>query len=288
MDPMMKVINALSDLVSALQELKQQATDGFLNTFEEIYNPEKDEHKEETSTDPSDTPSDNPSNEPSIVIPTIPGDTPTDGKYNYEGIEKYLEDVKGTTVALPEGLGSIHTYMGWQCITAKSSNQYKLREAAGMNFDEEGFAKIGDRYVVATTTTFGKVGDFIDFYQEDGTVIKCVIGDIKSQGDAGCTKWGHNNGRCVVEFVVDKSKWYGNSMHANPGTSSCHPEWNQNIDKIVNKGNFFELITTDAAKFDKTYTTVEQVTDDFVKVATSNAISEKFEVSGTTSEAYSS
>jgi hypothetical protein len=132
------------------------------------------------------------------------------------------------------------------------------------------------------------VGDFIDVYQEDGTVIKCVIGDIKSQGDAGCTKWGHNNGRCVVEFVVDKSKWYGSSMHANPGTSSCHPEWNQNIDKIVNKGNFFELITTDAAKFDKTYTTVEQVTDDFVKVATSNAISEKFEVSGTTSEAYSS
>lgn len=248
----------------------------------------EEESKEEPSTDPSDTPSDNPSNEPSIVIPTIPGDTPTDGKYNYEGIEEYLEDVKGTTVALPEGLGSIHTYMGWQCITAKSSNQYKLREAAGMNFDEEGFAKIGDRYVVATTTTFGKVGDFIDVYQEDGTVIKCVIGDIKSQGDAGCTKWGHNNGRCVVEFVVDKSKWYGSSMHANPGTSSCHPEWNQNIDKIVNKGNFFELITTDAAKFDKTYTTVEQVTDDFVKVATSNAISEKFEVSGTTSEAYSS
>ncbi len=247
----------------------------------------EEESKEEPSTDPSDTPSDNPSNEPSIVIPTIPGDTPTDGKYNYEGIEEYLEDVKGTTVALPEGLGSIHTYMGWQCITAKSSNQYKLREAAGMNFDEEGFAKIGDRYVVATTTTFGKVGDFIDVYQEDGTVIKCVIGDIKSQGDAGCTKWGHNNGRCVVEFVVDKSKWYGSSMHANPGTSSCHPEWNQNIDKIVNKGNFFELITTDAAKFDKTYTTVEQVTEDFVKVATSNAISEKFEVSGTTSEAYS-
>ena len=79
--------------------------------------------------------------------------------------EEYLEDVKGTTVALPEGLGSIHTYMGWQCITAKASNQYKLREAAGMNFDEEGFAKIGDRYVVATTTTFGKVGDFIDVYK---------------------------------------------------------------------------------------------------------------------------
>ena len=174
------------------------------------------------------------------------------GKYNYEGIEKHLEGVEGVTVTLPEGLGSIHTYMGWQCITSVSSKQYKLREAAGMNFDEEGFAKIGDRYVVAVTTTFGNVGDYIDVYQEDGTVIKCIIGDIKSQGDAGCTKWGHNNGQCVVEFVVDKSSWYGNRMHSNPGTSSCHPEWSQNITKIVNKGNYFELIKSDAAKFDET------------------------------------
>ena len=176
---------------------------------------------------------------------------PAGGVYNYEGIEKYLEDIEGVTVTLPEGLGSVHSYMGWQCITSVSSRQYRLREAAGMNFDEEGFAKIGDRYVVATTTTFGNVGDFIDVYQEDGTVIKCVIGDIKSQSDAGCTEWGHNNGHCVVEFVVDKSSWYGSPMHVNPGTSTCHPEWNQNITKIVNKGNFFELIKTDAAKIDE-------------------------------------
>ncbi len=172
------------------------------------------------------------------------------GNYNYEGIEKYLEDVEGVTVTLPEGLGSVHTYMGWQCITSVSSKQYKLREAAGMNFDEEGFAKIGDRYVVATTTTFGNIGDYIDVYQEDGTVIKCIIGDHKSQRDADANQWGHNNGECVLEFVVDKSTWYGTSMHSNPGTSSCHPEWNQNITKIVNKGNYFELIDTDAAKFD--------------------------------------
>lgn len=176
-------------------------------------------------------------------------DVEAGGVYNYDGIEEYLEDVNGVSVALPAGLGSVHTYMGWQCITARSSNQYKLREAAGMNFDEEGFAKIGDRYVVAVTTTFGNVGDYIDVYQEDGTVIKCVIGDIKSQNDAGCTEWGHNNGQCVVEFVVDKSSWYGSSMHSNPGTSACHPEWNQNITKIVNKGSFFELINTEAAQF---------------------------------------
>lgn len=43
MDPMMKVINALSELIAALQELKQQTTNGYIDTFEEIYNPEKNE-----------------------------------------------------------------------------------------------------------------------------------------------------------------------------------------------------------------------------------------------------
>lgn len=51
MDPMMKVINALSELITALQELKQQTTNGYINTFEEIYNPEKNEPKEAPPTE---------------------------------------------------------------------------------------------------------------------------------------------------------------------------------------------------------------------------------------------
>ena len=51
MEPMMKVINALSELVTALLELKQQVTDGYINTFEEIYNPEMDEPKETQSAE---------------------------------------------------------------------------------------------------------------------------------------------------------------------------------------------------------------------------------------------
>ncbi len=209
------------------------------------------------TSSPSGTDVHTPSNFESSTLTSSDMDVPEGGKYNYEGIEKYLEEKEGVTVKLPEGLGAVHTYMGWQCITSKSSNQYKLITAAGMNFDEEGFGKIGDRYVVAVTETFGEIGDYIDVYQEDGTIIKCVIGDHKSMGDADCTKWGHNNGECVLEFVVDKSTWYknGSGHHSNPGTSSCHPEWNQNIDKIVNKGNYFQLIKTDAAKFTDTGTT---------------------------------
>lgn len=124
----------------------------------------------------------------------------------------------GDTIKIPAGFGSVHTYMGWQTITSVSSTQYILRDKAGMNFDEEGFGKINNRYVIACTTTFGNVGDYVDFYQKDGSVIPCIIGDIKNQNDAGCNKWGHEDGHCIIEFVVDKESWY-NTGHSNPGTS---------------------------------------------------------------------
>lgn len=43
MEPMMKIINALSALTAALQEYTAQTTEGYVNTFEEIYDPERDE-----------------------------------------------------------------------------------------------------------------------------------------------------------------------------------------------------------------------------------------------------
>ena len=145
----------------------------------------------------------------------------------------------GTEINIPSGLGSAHTYMGWQMITATTSTQYKLREQAGMNFDQEGFGRINGRYVIACTTTFGDVGDYIDFYQEDGSVLQCIIGDIKNQNDPGCTEWGHENGQVIVEFVVDKSSWY-NCNHPNPGQQGFHEEWNKTLTKAINGGSYFD------------------------------------------------
>lgn len=151
-------------------------------------------------------------------------------------------------IDIPSGLGLYKTYMGWQMVTATGSKQYQLRQETGMNFDEEGFAKIGDRYVLACTTTYGQVGDCVDFVQADGTVIKGIIGDIKSQSVTAwdrnpANKWGHQNGQCVVEFVVDKRSWYGKPMHANPGTNSCHPEWHQTVIQAINYGNYKQYYT---------------------------------------------
>ena len=47
MEPMMKIINALAALTAALQEYTAQTTEGYLNTFETIYDPAIDEPQTE-------------------------------------------------------------------------------------------------------------------------------------------------------------------------------------------------------------------------------------------------
>ncbi|MBE6009041.1 MAG: hypothetical protein E7236_00070 [Lachnospiraceae bacterium] len=152
---------------------------------------------------------------------------------------RVIDEKQAVRYEIPDGLGDVHTYMGWQKVTNPRTQQWAFREAAGMTFDTEGFAVVDNRYVIACTTTYGNIGDYVDFYQEDGTVIPCIIGDFKNQSDAGCNAYGHLDGDCIIEFVVDENSWYPNG-HANPGTDSCHPEWNQDIVKAENVGSFYD------------------------------------------------
>lgn len=157
---------------------------------------------------------------------------------------------KGETISIPDGYGTQYPYMGWQMIKSPSSMQYKLRQQAGQNFDSLGYGKINGRYVVALTDTFGKVGDYVDIKQNNGNVIPGIIGDVKNQNDAGCNKWGHNNGKAVVEFVVDKSKWYG----TNTTVKTTHPEWQkQKVASITNQGSYFNGGKGEDADIDKMF-----------------------------------
>ena len=46
MEPMMELVNALNALTAALQKFSSQTTNAYLDTFETIYDPEKDEPQE--------------------------------------------------------------------------------------------------------------------------------------------------------------------------------------------------------------------------------------------------
>ena len=139
------------------------------------------------------------------------------------------------------GLSNSYTYMGWQLITDPTSQQYKLREDAGMNFDSEGFGIIYNRYVIACTEYYGNVGDYIDWTLANGSILHTIIGDVKSSSDPNYNQYGHiiGNSLNVVEFVVDQTTWYTNPMHDNPGTANCHPEWAGLIQQFDNNGNYW-------------------------------------------------
>ena len=122
---------------------------------------------------------------------------------------------------------------------ADGTNQSKVAEIwrkQGSVF-KNGIAVINvdgvDRYLVAVTTKYGKVGDCIDVVLEDGTVIPCIIGDSKGS-DAGHID-GHVLGDGsinVLEFEVQRSKYL---QSGNPTTEKWGLPWDSSKDVVSMK-----------------------------------------------------
>lgn len=155
------------------------------------------------------------------------------------------EDGSGSQKYVPPGYGSVHSYMGWQCITSKNSKQMKLRNAAE-SFDQYGFGKVGDRYAVAVKPYYGEIGDYLNITQTDGVTYKVAVADHKGNenGSTGLAKYIHGD-NSMVEFVVDKPSWYG----TNKTVTKFHPEWKQNIASIENVGNYWRNDSGDKATY---------------------------------------
>ena len=164
----------------------------------------------------------------------------------------------GDTVILPKNLGPVatrefdlaktneeinHSREMMRCCR-KITNPYAFPENSsqrvvqnrwikeGAQHDSKGFCKLQGRYIVATTTTFGKAGDKVDFYMSSGKIIHVIIGDTKSPNDDGCTKWGHQYGKNVLEFMGKNS--IGNNPYYTLGLNG------QSVIKAVKGGSIFK------------------------------------------------
>lgn len=140
--------------------------------------------------------------------------------------EDYPDDV---TIDVPDGLGKYYTYMNWDTITNMDTLQGQLIQQAGKHYDSEGYGRVGERYALAMTSTFGSIGDYVDVYMANGRIIHGILADEKDQTTAHGTPanmWGHDNGQSIVEFVTN---WVG---HDNPPGDG-------GVLKVVNVGNYF-------------------------------------------------
>ena len=81
-----------------------------------------------------------------------------------------------------------------------------------------------ERYLVATTSTYGPVGTIINVKLANGEVLPCVIADQKSSGDSNWSEYGHlyGNSISIIEFEVDSNKY--RTQGSNPAT------WGQDWD----------------------------------------------------------
>ena len=163
-----------------------------------------------------------------------------------EQIQQKLDEKKAlensTIINIPEEMGNggytvtVYQEQAW---AYDQKEVYDLWESAGANWDN-GIAVYDDRYLIACTSTFGNVGDKVDFYLEDGTKIPCIIADIKSQevvpwDTNPANEWGHKNGANILEFEVlgETFREYGD----NPGLNGWFDEWGgQRVVSATNLG----------------------------------------------------
>lgn len=154
--------------------------------------------------------------------------------YSKNELEKYYQELANSKVIdkwVPDGYGDIHSYMPYNQNWIKSSMQYKFHNdvSSYMYYDEYGYAKLDDRYFVAVKPYYGDIGDYLDVYQEDGSIIKCVVGDNK--GFENDDLYIHHDGS-IVEFMVKDNSFVG--------VNQTRPDFCQKITVIKNIGNYYD------------------------------------------------
>ena len=97
------------------------------------------------------------------------------------------------------------TYMPYTAVTSKSSNQYKLLYSDKAYTDERtGLRMYDGRYCIAVGTAYAsKIGTKIDVVLENGKILNCILGDVKSDAHTDSSHQFHAIDGSVVEFIVD-------------------------------------------------------------------------------------
>lgn len=139
------------------------------------------------------------------------------------------------TYDIPKNKG-FKSYMSYTTISDKNSKQYKLQEYAYTG--KYGLRQVNERYCVAVGTHFSMdVGTYFDLVLENGEVIPCVVGDIKSQEHTLRDRITTALNGCVSEFIVETRylpyKVKNNDFTGTGDISDCYIGWDSPVTKII-------------------------------------------------------
>ena len=121
----------------------------------------------------------------------------------------------------------------------KSTPQYELQQYAGT--DSLGFRYINGRYVCAIGTGADvEIGQYFDLVLENGEIIPCIVGDIKSPYDTKSDNLTTKYSGCVCEFIVDDDQLM-KAVKRSGDVSSMDESFDSPVEKIIvyEEINFF-------------------------------------------------
>ncbi|MGN0582845.1 MAG: hypothetical protein ACI4KB_09095 [Oscillospiraceae bacterium] len=137
-----------------------------------------------------------------------------------------LNNKEYTEYSLPDNPNyhGFKSYEPYDLITAESIQLDLQREAVT---DVNGFRLIDNRYLIAVGTFCNApCGTCIDLILENGILIPCIVGDIKSDAHTDETHTYTINTMCASEFIVDETispaAWYGD-------VSAVYEEWRSKV-----------------------------------------------------------
>lgn len=138
--------------------------------------------------------------------------------------------VEAATVKEAPSNSSFKTWMGYTAITSVTSPQYKLQQKCTTG--DYGIRTYDGRYCIALGTYYTKeIGQYVDVELTNGTILKCVLGDVKSDKHTDSMNRQMSQNGNVVEFIVDMSSL--DSRAKSSGNISSIPGFEGDIKSIT-------------------------------------------------------
>lgn len=148
----------------------------------------------------------------------------TEQPETYEVIKEYpITDGNTTKTVLP--------YKAF----GKNTNQAKLQSLCQTN--EVGLRVYDGRFTIAVGTYFNTaIGQYFDLVLENGTVIQCIMGDLKADIHTDSRGLFTEASGCMTEFIVDRT-YLPNKNSA----TYCYEEWNSKVVNVIVYNKFVNL-----------------------------------------------
>lgn len=148
----------------------------------------------------------------------------TEQPETYEVIREYpITDGNTTKTVLP--------YKAF----GKNTNQAKLQSLCQTN--EVGLRVYDGRFTIAVGTYFNTaIGQYFDLVLENGTVIPCIMGDLKADIHTDSRGLFTEASGCMTEFIVDRT-YLPNKNSA----TYCYEAWNSKVVNVIVYNKFVNL-----------------------------------------------